>query len=269
MCTPLTASLLCLFSPALLLALQLPELPASLQELGIVECIAFRKLPQLMHTSMCALCCGHCPELTDLPDLPDSLTSLTVPGLPRVTRLPRLCLDSLQQLNVNSTAISELPSPLSRIRQLYCQHTPIRQLPVLGSCCERLYLGSCSELQHLPEQLPLSLLTLDCSGCSNLQRLPQQLPLSLLTLNCSGCSSLQGLPEQLTSGLEHLRLEDCLLVEQLPDLPTTLKTLFLTGCSSLRQLPDLSKCQLQHPSSVKGCTALREMRVGGNTVRLQ
>jgi hypothetical protein len=60
----------------------------------------------------------------------------------------------------------------------------------------------------------------------------------------------------------------CTAIKQLPELPQNLTILRLEGCSSLRQLPDLSRSKLEYNMSLEGCTALKEMRVGGIKVRL-
>lgn len=76
---------------------------------------------------------------------------------------------------------------------------------------------------------------------------------------------LQQLPAQLPQKLEWLWFRNCRVLEQLPALPATLINFQCEGCSTLRQLPDLSQCQVQRVS-LKGCSALKEVRVGGCTL---
>lgn len=242
----------------------MPELPASLKTLDCGGCSALRKLPQLAHTDITKLDCGDCELLTDLPDMPDSLTELRAYGLPQVIRLPELPVKSLRCLHINSTGISELPSPLQCVKELYCSSTPMHRLPSLPSCVE-LDLQCCRELQQLPEtlaELAPRLKFLNCSECTSLQQLPQRLPPGLTLLDCSGCSALQQLPQQLPPGLTSLRINGCTRVVQLPELPPALKLLQCDGCNSLRRLPDLSGCPELAHVSLKGCVALSGMQLG-------
>jgi hypothetical protein len=235
----------CYASPALLCALQLPELPASLSNLNCAGCTTLRKLPELQHTCITVLDCSGCTQLTELPDMPDSLSELWADQVPQITSLPRLPYSSLEVLQLANTGINVLPDALPRLRTLGCRATPIQQLPDLPNC-ERLFLGYCAQLQQLPEQVPVGLISLECCEHSTLQQLPVPLP-----------------PK-----LEHLWVSSCTALEVLPELPATLVDLDCQGCSSLRQLPDLSKCENLQDMQLGGCGALTHFRLGRCLVQL-
>uniref|UniRef100_A0A383VEL6 SGNH hydrolase-type esterase domain-containing protein n=1 Tax=Tetradesmus obliquus TaxID=3088 RepID=A0A383VEL6_TETOB len=211
----------------------LPVIPASLTHLDCYKCSNPEKLPRVAHTSITELNCRDCSLLEELPDMPGSLERLRADGLTRVDRLPRLPTERLKLLHISGTAISELPSSFPSLEVLWCGDTRIQQLPQLPRCTV-LVLHSCQQLQQLPDQLPASLIELDCRGCSGLQQLPAQLP-----------------PK-----LELLWLSNCTALEQLPALPSSLFNFQCEGCSSLRRLPDLSQCRVLRVS-LKGCSALK------------
>lgn len=91
--------------------------------------------------------------------MPDSLESLDASHNYQRSRLPKLPTDTLKELTVNDTSISELPGSLPRLETLDCSTTPIQRLPALPSCTY-LSVASCQHLQQLPEQLPAGLTNL-------------------------------------------------------------------------------------------------------------
>ncbi|KAK7261699.1 hypothetical protein RIF29_28016 [Crotalaria pallida] len=158
-----------------------------------------------------------------------------------------LTSENMKDLNLNSTAISELPSSIGRLQKL-----------------ETLTLDHCKSLNNLPNKVAdlRSLRVLRIYGCvqlnaSNLHVLFNGLR-SLETLLLEECFNLHEIPENISllcslhhlllkgtnveifpasikhlTKLEKLDISGCKRLHSLPELPLSIKELYAANCTSL------------------------------------
>ncbi|KAE9588104.1 putative leucine-rich repeat domain, L domain-containing protein [Lupinus albus] len=175
-----------------------------------------------------------------------SLRDLFLGGCSRLKEFS-LTSENMKDLNLNSTAINELPSSIGRLKKL-----------------ETLTLDHCKGLNNLPDKVADlgSLRVLRIYGCiqldaSNLHVLFNGLR-SLETLLLEECLNLHEIPDNISllcslhhlllkgtnverfptsikhlTKLEKLDLSGCKRLNFLPELPLSIKELYATNCSSL------------------------------------
>jgi len=250
----------------------LPALPPSLERL---ECYKNRltQLPELLPNTLKQLNCSN-NKLKELPNIPNVLTDLNcshnnlteLPDLPTLLKLncaynDLIKLPNLHVLNLycnNNTRLTNISGLLYGIQVLNCSNIPLTQLPELPDSIRELYCNH-NGLNELPDLLPSRLGYLSCSH-NNLTSLPElrneyngmqfleilhcnnnhitelpHLPNNIQVLNCSR-NKLTNLPN-LSQSIKVLNCSHNKLTE-LPDLPNTLTEL---NCSynNLTKLPDL------------------------------
>jgi len=246
----------------------LPNLPITLKELVVDECLYINAIPPLpaglkrltiYHTTINSLPslpntlkyleCTHNRAVLSLPTLPNGLDSLNCPAN-LLTILPGLP-PSLLYLNCSRNYISVLPDLPSGLKSLNCLHNSLSALPSLPDSLKSLLTGY-NFLTAIP-QLPNSLFEFDCMdnqilsipalpptlfylGVSNnpIHSLPL-LPNSLVYLFCAG-SNLTVIPALPAS----LRRVDCANnnLTILPTLPFNLEQL-LCNKNEILFLPKL------------------------------
>ncbi|KDO36493.1 hypothetical protein CISIN_1g046284mg, partial [Citrus sinensis] len=213
-----------------------------------------------------------------------SLVDLFLNGCVNLERFPEILekMEHLERINLNKTAITELPSSFENLPGL-----------------EELFVEDCSKLDKLPDnignlkclfiisavgsaisQLPSSSVAysnrlgvlyfsrckglaylghLDMRNCAVME-IPQEIAClsSLTTLNLSG-NSFESLPASIKqlSQLRSLHLEGCKMLQSLPELPLCLESLDLTGCNMLRSLPELPLCL--HSLNATNCNRLQSL----------
>ena len=168
----------------------------------------------------------------------------------------------METLNLCSTAVDELPSSIRFLKKL-----------------EKFFLFSCGSLKNLPNGLSEmgSLIVLSLANCSNLDTsnlgiLFEGLQ-SLVALFLDNCSNLFELPDNINllsrlerlsmsgtkveilprsfkhlSQLRDLNLRDCVRIQCVSELPSSVQYLDVSNCSRLQSI-------LQLPSSVESLRA--------------
>ncbi|WJZ87731.1 hypothetical protein VitviT2T_007090 [Vitis vinifera] len=197
------------------------ELPSSieylsgLQQLHMTECKNLRSLP----SSICRL---------------KFLKSLSLFGCSNLDTFPEIMEDKedlLFDLYLEETAIKELPSSIQNLKGL-----------------RRLSLRNCKHLVNLPESIYdlRSLKYLMLHGCSNLERFPKNLKgfCSLAILNLSHCNLMEGSIPTDIWGLYSLENLD-LSVNHMVSIPSgisqlcKLRFLYISHCKMLQEIPEL------------------------------
>lgn len=135
----------------------------------------------------------------------------------------------IQELNIQSTHITELPKSLWELTELQC-----------------LNLTDCTNLREVPQEIGAlkSLKYLELAHCRSLTKLPGQIGHleQLVGLRLDGCTALMELPPEIgqLQKLDKLFLTNCTALRELPQAIGTLsslRTLQLRGCIALTQLP--------------------------------
>ena len=126
-----------------------------------------------------------------------------------------------------------------------------------------LYLGGCTDLTALPENLSVGG-RLSLSRCTGLTALPENLSVGG-NLSLSGCTGLTALPENLSVG-GNLSLSGCTGLTALPENFSVGGDLSLDGCTGLTALPE--NFSVGGDLSLDGCTGLTALpenfSVGGD-----
>ncbi|CAL0324079.1 unnamed protein product [Lupinus luteus] len=175
-----------------------------------------------------------------------SLRDLFLGGCSRLKEFS-LTSENMKDLNLNSTAINELPSSIGRLKKLetltldHCKG--LNNLPDkvadLGSL-RVLRIYGCTQLDasnlHVLFNGLRSLETLLLEECLNLHEIPDNISLlcSLHHLLLKG-TNVERFPTSIKhlTNLEKLDLSDCKRLHFLPELPLSIKELYATNCSSL------------------------------------
>ena len=192
--------------------LTLIEFPYELSSLCLRECKNLESLP----TTICEL---------------KSLTTLSCSGCSRLKSFPGIPpkgLENLRKLQLDGTAIQELPSSIRNLKGL-----------------QYLNLAYCGNLLSLPETIChlKSLAFLSCQGCSQLKSFPEiREDMENLRELYLDRTAIQELPSSIRSlkGLQNLQLSNCSNLVKLPDSICNLRFLNYLNvnlCSKLDKFP--------------------------------
>ncbi|XP_034674475.1 disease resistance protein RUN1-like [Vitis riparia] len=169
----------------------------------------------------------HFPSITVL----EKLEVLNLSGCSKLDKFPEIqgYMEYLSELNLEGTAIVELPSSVVFLPQLVS-----------------LDMKNCKNLKILPSNICSlkSLETLVFSSCSGLEMFPEIMEVmeSLQKLLLDG-TSIKELPPSIVhlKGLQLLSLRKCKNLRSLPNSICSLRsleTLIVSGCSNLNKLPE-------------------------------
>ncbi|XP_062001518.1 disease resistance-like protein DSC1 isoform X2 [Rosa rugosa] len=240
-------------------------------------------LPNLVSLSLCS-----CHELKSLPSSihMKSLKTLSLYSCTNLEMFPEISEDmgALSELNLNATAIKELPRSIERLRGLkklnMSNCRSLTRLP--DSICnlaklESLCLFSCSELRNLPDKIgnleSLLELNVDDSGL-------EQLPVSILRLkHCqlsfAFCRQMAAPLSSWPSSIEdrctvvvHLDLRDCNMMELSDAIAyfPSLKVLWLSR-NNLESLPAvMNGLASLEQLELEGCKRLRSIPELSSTI---
>ena len=218
------------------------ELPYSighltrLQMLGLDDCKYLKSLP----SSICGLkslirfSVNGCSNLDlegywEIIEELEHLKSLSLGGMPVVTEVPSSIghLKDLQYLNLrNCVNLVTLPNRIGNMSYL-----------------QSLCLKNCPKLQKLPNSLrslQCCLLTLDLNGCNLMEgEIPSDLWClsSLKSLDVSG-NHIRRIPIAIIqlSKLKYLYMNHCPMLEEIPELPSSLRVIQAYDCLCLKAL---------------------------------
>ncbi|GMP94258.1 hypothetical protein CsSME_00043778 [Camellia sinensis var. sinensis] len=178
-----------------------------------------------------------------------NLETFILSGCLKLKALPEKLseLKSLRELDVDRTAIVNLPDSIFHLKKL-----------------ERFSLKNCLSLKQLPPTMGKlsSLRELDLDGCSTLEKVPDSIGnlTNLEKLSLSRCGSLTSIPDSI-GNLKSL-IELFLNFSSIRELPTTigslsnLKMLAIERCRFLSELPD----------SIGGLASLKLLRLVGTLI---
>ncbi|KAL2337934.1 hypothetical protein Fmac_012380 [Flemingia macrophylla] len=249
----------------------LPELPPSIKELYLVNCICLYELPNgigklsslykltldgsyvstlptsiVLLKKLQILSLRNCRNLECLPELPPSIKELYLVNCICLYELPNGIgkLSSLYKLTLDGSYVSTLPASIVLLK------------------LQMLSLRNCRNLEYL-SQLPPCIIGLYLDNCICLYELPNDIGLlSLLHKLTLDGSYVSTLPASivLLGNLQILSLRNCKNLECLPELPTSIKELYADNCTSLttvstlKAVAKLGKDYLR--VSFKNCTKL-------------
>jgi len=208
-----------------------------LQELSLSMCRYLEIIPSSIGslTRLCKLDLRCCESLQTFPStiFKLKLKKLDLCGCLRLTTFPEITeqAQTLAHINLNQTAIKELPSSFDNLVNL-----------------RSLQLNKCTNLESLPNSIVnlKSLCKLDCSGCVKLTEIPTYIGrLSSLTELSLSDTRIVNLPESIAhlSSLKSLDLSDCKKLECIPQIPPFLKQLVALDCPSIRTVMSNSLAQ--------------------------
>ncbi|KAH7404071.1 hypothetical protein KP509_15G009600 [Ceratopteris richardii] len=225
----------------------------NLLELDMRGCKGLKRLPPALGDSMPFL------QHLDLDEC-ERLEALDS-GVGKLVHLRNLWLSKCHGL----TRLPEELTELSSLKSLDIQEcTSLETLSFLPTTLQKLRLNGCSSLHTVNASLP-KLQRFHAPRCPSLRTLPTELGACMRELWLGGCD---GLSQRLAtnqaaslfgelSSLELLDLHECIFLETLSFLPTTLQKLRLNGCSSLHTVnASLPKLQTFH---AEGCPSLRTL----------
>jgi Leucine-rich repeat (LRR) protein len=233
----------------------LPDLSKArnLERLNLQFCKSLVKFPSSVQhlDKLVDLDLRGCKRLINLPSRINSscLETLNLSGCASLKKCPETAR-KLTYLNLNETAVDELPQSIGELTRLVA-----------------LNLKNCNLLVNLPENMYLltSLLIADFSGCSSISRLPdfsrnirylylngsaiEELPSSigdlrkLIYLDLVGCNRLKNLPGAVSKlvCLEKLDLSGCSSITEFPKVSNNIKELYLDG-TAIREIPSSIEC---------------------------
>ena len=218
------------------------ELPYSiahltrLQILGLEDCKYLKSLP----SSICGLksliefYVSNCSNLDlegywEIIEELEHLKILFLGGMPAITEVPSSIghLKDLQYLGLrNCENLVTFPNSIGNM-----------------TCLQSLCLENCPKLQKLPDSLRslrCCLLTLDLNGCNLMEgEIPSDLWClsSLKFLNVSG-NHIRSIPIAIIqlSKLKYLHMNHCPMLEEIPELPSSLRVIQAHDCLCLKAL---------------------------------
>ncbi|WJZ87743.1 hypothetical protein VitviT2T_007099 [Vitis vinifera] len=213
------------------------ELPSSMEHLNInslflSDCKNLRSLLSSIRRfkSFCRLFLNGCSSLRNFPEIMEGMKYLEVLGL-------------------EGTAIKELPSSIQNLKSLQMLYlSNCKNLVTIPDsindlrCLKRLILPGCSNLEKFPKNLEglCTLVELDLSHCNLMEgSIPTDIwgLYSLCTLNLSG-NHMVSIPSGITQ-LCRLRLLDishCKMLQEIPELSSSLPQIDAHGCTKLEML---------------------------------
>ena len=236
-----------------------PEIQRTMECLEMLSLYgtAIKELPDSIDhlTGLNSLCLEDCKNLSSLPSsiygLKD-LNKLYLNGCSNLEALPNVVVDmgGLYGLYASGTAMTELPSSIGRLRKLKaivltnCEN--LLTLPdSVGNFTSLSYLcvRNCSKLHKLPDslrRLQFCLETLDLAGCNLMEgAIPSDLwclsSLQILDLSENNICRIPAGINQLPM-LEDLRVNHCLMLKEIPELPSRLRRIQAHGCPCLETL---------------------------------
>jgi Leucine-rich repeat (LRR) protein len=248
----------------------------NLKDVNLSNCEHITFLPDLSKArNLERLNLQFCKSLVKFPSSVqhlDKLVDLDLRGCKRLINLPsRIDSSCLETLNLSGCAnLKKCPETARKLRYLNLNETAIEELPrSIGelSGLVTLNLKNCKLLVNLPENMYLlkSLQIADISGCSSISRLPdfsrnirylylngtaiEELPSSigdlreLIYLYLAGCNRLKNLPSAVSKlvCLEKLHLSGCSSITEFPKVSNNIKELYLNG-TAIREIPSSIDC---------------------------
>ena len=196
-----------------------------------------------------------CKSLTCLPSNIFNLKLLkdvNISGCSKLERLPDNVgnAESVEELDVSGTAIREVPSSISLLKNLkVLSFSGCKGLSSLNStsCYDLLPFSSSPKIANLVGLSSLlglcSLTELKLEDC-NIRAIPDDICclFSLEELTLSG-NSFVYLPSNINQlcKLRRMDLESCTSLRSLPKLPSSIVSIWGNGCTSLEMVPDLQK----------------------------
>ncbi|KAK6933667.1 NB-ARC, partial [Dillenia turbinata] len=276
---------LCFFCSKLI---KFPEILGSMEALeGLyLNSTGIRELPASIEllTGLNYVYLYGCKNLTSLPDGISNLKAIRVLLLENCTKLRNLpenlgCMENLQVLLAGNTAIEQVPTSAVRLKKLQklslygCggKKPESSSMSLLSWLFPRKAMNSTTGLQMSFLSGLLSLRELDLRECyieaglidCDLSRL---LLLEKLDLSDSNIMSLPDSINQLVQ-LKHLLLENCRMLQELPELPTSLTVLRATDCVSLEQLSNLLTIyRSDKPQKFTFCNCLKLIEYMGDNI---
>ncbi|XP_059624649.1 disease resistance protein RUN1-like [Cornus florida] len=239
-----------------------------LETLDFKGCISLVEVhPSIeFHKRLIWLSFKKCKNLKNLPTRINlkSLKFLYLTGCSKLEKFPEFHRDMicLEDARFNGTAIKELPPSIGHLEGLIELH--LWECKMLGSLSDNMFSEmkslrklwlNCSGIKKLPSSIAqLSILELDWGNCNLDEESILNLPHSLRKLDLRGNDfvSLRSSFSQLTD-LYQLDLDDCVMLQTLESLPSSIRCLALRGCSSLQtlSLPEFTTLVL-----AQGCASL-------------
>ncbi|RVW83228.1 TMV resistance protein N [Vitis vinifera] len=203
-------------------------------------------------TGLKGLFMSYCKNLRSLPRSIcrlKSLLNLNLHGCSNLDTFPEIMEDMkcLEELDLRGSGIKELPSSIQNLKSLIdlCMSTCLVTLPDsiynLRSL-RHLMLRGCSNLEKFPKNLEgfCSLLQLDLSH-SNLMEgsIPTEIwdlySLVILNLSWNHMVSIPSGISQLCK-LRYLHISHCKMLQDIPELPSSLREIDAHGCTKLEML---------------------------------
>ena len=216
-----------------------------LQSLGLRKCKNLRSVPSsiLQLESLKACFLEGCSNLEIFPEIMEDM-------------------EHSKGLSLLESAITELPSSIERqicAARLFlsdCENLETLPNNIGMTCVSHLVVRNCPKLHKLPDSLrSMQLKELDVSGCNLMAgAIPDDLwcLFSLEELNVSG-NNIDCIPGGIISlsRLRSLKMNRCLMLTEIPELPSSLRRIEARGCPLLETLSSDAK----HPlwSSLRNC----------------
>ncbi|XP_059594083.1 disease resistance protein RUN1 isoform X3 [Vitis vinifera] len=233
-----------------------------LEKLNLEGCVSFSRLhSSIGHVPrLGSLNLGKCKNLRSVPTSILQLESLRVCSLSHCSNLeifPEIMedMEHSKGLSLRESAITELPSSI-RLDLSNCENLETLLNSIGMTYVSHLVVRNCPKLHKLPDSLrSMQLKQLDVSCCNLMAgAIPDDLwcLFSLVELNVSG-NNIDCIPGGIIrlSRLHTLIMNHCLMLKEIPELPSSLRRIEAYGCPLLETLSSDAK----HPlwSSLPNC----------------